>query len=321
MEDISDMKIVILDGGALNPGDLDWDRLSLFGDFEIYERSKQKEIVNRAKNAELIIVNKVLITQDVLERLPSLKYIAVTATGYNNVDLNACKRLKIDVSNIVNYGSSAVAQHTFALILAITNRVQIHNQYVQQGEWVTRETFSFWDQPLIELNKKTLGIIGWGNIGQQVAKIALGFGMNVVFYSASGKTSKIASATSLESLIKRSDFISLNTHLNRDNKYLVNSTFLQMMKPTSYLINTSRGDLIKEEDLGIALKEGVIAGAALDVLSKEPPSIDHPLLGLNNCIVTPHNAWATKEARKRMMDILAVNIQSYIDGRPQNLVV
>lgn len=314
------MKIVVLDGGTLNPGDLSWDIIAENGAIEVYNNTNESEIINRSIDAEILIVNKIKLTPSILDSLPNLKYIAISATGYDNVDIAYCNKINIPVSHVKGYGSANVAQHVFALILALTNRVKIHHNLIQEGEWLKQNAFSFWDAPIIELAEKTIGIIGWGNIGQKVGAIAAGFEMKVIYYSASNKKSSFAENVELDELIKTSDFISLNTHLTDSNNQLVNANFLSNMKKSAFLINTSRGGLIDENALALALKSNQIAGAGLDVLSKEPPLNDHPLLHLENCIVTPHNAWATVEARQRMMNILNQNIQSFINGNPINLI-
>ena len=314
------MKIIVLDGGTLNPGDISWTPIHELGELQVYEQSSIDRIVERSLDADIIIVNKVPITADVISQLPNLKYIAVSATGYNNIDMAACANRGILVSNVKDYGSSNVAQHVFALILALTNRVESHYQSVLKGKWQDSNAFSFWDVSIIELAKKTIGIIGWGNIGQKVGRIANGFEMNVLFSSKSQPSCDWAERVTMDELLSRSDIISINTQLTNKNAEMVNAEFLNRMKPNALLINTSRGALINEVDLATALRSGTIAGAGLDVLSVEPPSADHRLLHIENCVVTPHNAWASVEARQRLMNIMANNIRSYIEGHPDNLV-
>lgn len=316
------MKIVVLDGYTLNPGDLSWSSIKRqFAEITTFDVTPPEKLIERAQEASILVVNKLQITKEIIAQLPKLKFIAASATGVNNIDLEACAANNILVSNIRNYGSANVAQHVFALILALTNKVEHHHQLVEQGEWLKSGEFSYWSAPIIELADKTIGIIGWGNIAQKVAQIALGFDMKVVYYSKSGQQSNWATAVDLDTLLELSDFVSINTHLNALNQNLVDRVFLSKMKPSAFLINTARGGLIKETDLEIALKKDVIAGAGLDVLCEEPPPNDHPLLHLNNCIVTPHNAWASQAARQRLMNMLAENIQAFIDGKPINLVV
>jgi glycerate dehydrogenase len=314
------MNIVVLDGGTLNPGDLSWEALKDFGKVIVYNQSSVDEIVSKAQHSEIIIVNKVVLTTEVLQQLPRLKYVAVTATGYNNVDVAYCHSKNILVSNIKNYGSSTVAQHVFALLLTLTNQAKQHHDLVNQGIWLQKNAFSFWEAPLVELAGKTIGIIGWGNIGRKVAKIAHGFEMNVLFHSKTVNSDDAAKWSSLNDLIAASDVITLHTHLSEENFQIVNRSFLNKMKPSAYLINTSRGNLVNELDLAEALKCKRIAGAGLDVLSQEPPPLNHPLFHLRNCIITPHNAWASVEARQRMMEILYSNIESYLNGSPKNLI-
>ncbi len=314
------MNIVVLDGGTLNPGDLSWEKLNAFGPVSIFNQSNEESVLTNAKNAAILIVNKVKLTANILQQLPNLKYIAITATGYDNVDVAFCRSQNIPVSNIKNYGSTTVAQHVFALMLALTNRVEQHAAEVNSGTWRKKAAFSFWNAPIVELSGKTIGIIGWGNIGQKVAKIASGFEMKVLFHSKTECSSTFGEWVAMDTLIHLSDFISLHTHLSADNFEMVDQSFLKKMKRSAFLINTSRGKLINEKDLAMALKNNFIAGAGLDVLSQEPPSNDHPLLQLENCIVTPHNAWASVEARQRMMDILIENIDSFLKGSPKNLI-
>ncbi len=314
------MKIVVLDGGTLNPGDLSWQQMKKrFGEITIYDQSPPEKIIERSKKADILVVNKVIIDKSVLDQLPRLKFIAVSATGYNNVDIENCNKRGILVSNVTNYGSDTVAQHVFALLLALTNQAFNHNLQVKDGEWEKRNVFSFWSAPINELSQKTIGIVGYGNIGRKVAKIAEGFNMNILFHSSSN-ISNDSKFVDLETLLAKSDVISINTHLNEHNQKLINRNFLSQMKSSAFLINTSRGGLIDESELYKALKNKKIAGAALDVLNEEPAKRNHPLLSLNNCIVTPHNAWASIEARSRLMDMLAKNIHSFINGTPKNLV-
>lgn len=315
------MKIVVLDGGTLNPGDLSWSSMKKhFGEITTFDQTPSDKIIERSIKADILVINKVVIDKEVIDQLPNLKYVAVSATGYNNIDVSACREKGILVSNISNYGSSTVAQHVFALLLALTNRVEKHHQLVKDGEWKNRNVFSFWTNSIIDLEGKTLGVIGWGNIGQKAGQIANGFGMKVIYHSSQYHQSSFAEAVDLDQLITTSDVISLNTHLTEDKYNMVNSAFLKKMKPTAYLINTSRGGLVNEIDLAAALKNESIAGAGLDVLKEEPASANHPLLKLDNCIITPHNAWASLAARQRLMTLLEENIQSFIDGHPQNLI-
>lgn len=314
-------KIVVLDGGTLNPGDLDWDVLKAFGEVIVYERTPANLTVERAKNAEIVLTNKVVFDKEILEQLPRLRYIGVTATGYNTVDIGVAKIKGIPVTNIPAYGTEAVAQHTFALLLHLTNQVALHYQSVREGEWSKCSDYCYWKTPLSTLSGKVLGIAGLGKIGQKTGEIGNAFGMNVVYYNRSEKeTSYPTQQVSMEVLFRESDVVSLHLALTEENQGFVNRDVLSTMKKTAFLINTSRGGLIQEEDLAEALNKGQIAGAALDVLSVEPPPVHHPLLRAKNCVITPHNAWGSYEARNRLLQIAADNIRAFLNGKPQNLV-
>lgn len=313
------MKIVITDGYTLNPGDLSWEPFDALGEVIYYDRTRPEEIMARCREAHVIVTNKTPVSAEVIASAKDLKLIAVTATGYNVVDIAAAKRKGIPVCNVPEYGTHSVAQHALALLLELTNHVGRHAQSVREGEWVRAIDWSYARAPLIELKDKTLGIVGLGRIGNQAANIAHALGMNVIYHG--GRAEKIpATPVSLEELFSKSDFISLHCPLKADNQEFVNTALLSRMKPTAYLINTSRGQLIREPDLADALKKGVLAGAALDVLSKEPPPADHPLLGLPNCLITPHNAWLSYEARQRILDTTIQNVKMGIEGRPQHVV-
>lgn len=307
------MKIVVLDSQTLNPGDLSWKAFEALGDCQVYEKSTPNQVISRATDAEVIIVNKVLITRAVMEQLPRLKYIIVTATGWNNIDIPAAKEKNILVSNARAYSAISVAQHTLALLLELTNHVGLHDQAVQSGEWSRAENFCFWKKPIIELADLTIGIFGYGAIGQSVAKIASAFDMKVLV------AKRNISAADKKSFFQNSDIISLHCPLSDETRHLINAETLQWMKPTAMLINTARGELIDEPALAKALKENKIYGAAIDVLSKEPPK-DSPLIGLENCIITPHIAWASRESRQRLLQITLENLRAYVAGKPQNLV-
>lgn len=313
------MKIVITDGYTLNPGDLSWEALTEFGEIEYYDRTAPEEAPSRCKFADVIIVNKTPITVDTINIAEQLKVIAVTATGYNIVDVAAARKKGVMVCNVPEYGTHSVAQHTFALILELTNRVGLHAGHVANGEWGSSPDFSFVKAPIIELKDKVLGIIGLGRIGRQTLEIAHALGMQVIHHGGSDPTQRARKVT-LEELFTQSDFISLHCPLKPDNQGFVNKTLLSVMKPSAFLINTSRGQLINESDLADALTNSKIAGAALDVLSKEPPSPDNPLLKARNCIITPHNAWVSFEARQRIMKTTVDNIREALKGQPQNLV-
>ena len=312
------MKIVITDGHTLNPGDLSWKSIEKFGELEIHPRTAPSDVLQRCKDAEIIVTNKTPIKADVIAAAKNLKGIAVTATGYNIVDINAARDAGILVCNVPGYGTNSVAQHTFALILELSSRVGMHSHSVANGDWGKSEDFCYTLAPLIELYGKTLGIVGYGSIGKRVAEIANCFGMRVI-YSASSRE-KYPDSVSLETIFRESDFISLHCPLTKSNEKFVNRSLLDLMKPTAFLVNTARGQLINESDLRGALVSGTIAGAAVDVLSVEPPPADHPLLGLRNCIITPHNAWCSLEARKRIMETTRQNIAAILAGEPVNVV-
>lgn len=314
------MKIVALDVSTLNPGDLSWDKIKQLGELTVYQNTLDSEILERAKEAVVILVNKLRISKKVIEGLQNLKYIAVTATGYNNIDLEACKEKNILVSNVRGYGSYAVAQHTIALLLEITNKVCLHHEAVKENEWSNQPNFCFWKSPLKELYGKKFGVLGWGNIGQTTAKIAQALGMEIVYYNRSIKKSDFGKQVSLEELFQTSDALSLHAILSEENKEIVNKTTLSQMKKTAILLNTARGGLINEMDLKNALETKTIAAAGLDTLTIEPPAPNHPFLKLENCIITPHNAWAAVETRQRMMDMVFENIQSYLVGGSLNLL-
>jgi len=308
------MNIVVTDGYTLNPGDLSWDAIAQFGTLTVYDRTPVTEVVERCKNADVILTNKVPFSKNAIDSLPQLKLICVTATGYNIVDTAAATDKGITVCNVPAYGTASVAQQTFALLLELTNHTGIHAQSVAAGEWEKCKDFAYTKTPLIELAGKTLGIVGFGNIGGQVARMAIAFGMKVIYYSASEKDTDIAQYAPLQTLFAQSDVVSLHCPLRPDNHQFVNQSLLQLMKPSAFLINTARGQLIKEQDLANALNNGVIAGAGLDVLSVEPPSAGNPLLSAKNCIITPHIAWITKEARERILDMTAKNIGAFLEG-------
>jgi glycerate dehydrogenase len=314
------MKIVVTDGYTLNPGDLSWDAIKQLGDTTIHDRTPGDRIVERCREAEIVITNKTPLQKDTIQQLSSLKLIAVTATGFNIVDVAAARERNIPVCNVPAYGTYSVAQHTIALLLEITNRVALHATSVKQGDWVKAADWCYTKAPLIELAGKILGIVGMGNIGQQVARIAVALGMGVIYYSAHKKELPFATYMKLDEVFRHSDIISLHCPQTPDNLQFVNKNLLAQMKPNAWLINTSRGPLINEQDLANALNSGGIGGAALDVLSVEPPKPDNPLLSAKNCIITPHNAWVTKEARERILKTTVGNIQSFLNGNTQNRV-
>ena len=315
------MKIVVLDGHTLNPGDLSWDAINALGELTVYDRTTPEQTIQRATDAEIIYTNKVIINREIIEQLPRLKFIGVLATGYNVVDTDAARKAGITVCNIPAYSTQSVAQLVFAHLLHFTNNVARHARSVQNGDWAASKDFAYWLTAQTELAGKTLGIIGFGQIGQAVARIALAFGMNVIFNNRSKKITKLdARQVNLDTLLKDSDYISINCPLTSENQGFINKETIAKMKPTAIVINTGRGPLINEQDLADALNNEQIAGAALDVLSAEPAGADNPLPKAKNCNITPHIAWATLEARQRLMQIAADNLKAFIEGKPINVV-
>ena len=316
------MNIVVLDGYTLNPGDLSWDALKQFGSCVIHDRTPSQQIFERARDAEVVFTNKVVLNRDTILALPKLKYIGVLATGYNVVDIAAAKERGIPVTNIPDYGTHSVAQHTFALLLELTQHAGHHAQTVRDGRWAAGADFCYWDSPLVELHGLTFGVIGFGKIGRAVAKLADAFGMKVLAHNRSQpkELPPHFEFVPLDELLARSDVVSLHCPLTPDNKQFINAVRLARMKPTAFLLNTSRGPLLDEQAVAEALNSGRIAGAAVDVLSVEPPKADNPLLAAKNCLVTPHIAWATRAARSRLMDIAVENIRAFLAGTPRNVV-
>ena len=316
------MKIVVLDGYGLNPGDLSWSAWEALGELKVYDRTSPSELLERSAGAEVLVTNKTLITANDMVSLPELKYIGVLATGYNVVDIDAAKARGIVVTNIPAYSTSSVAQMVFAHVLNITQRVGYYANENTQGRWTNNADFCYWDTNLVELDGKKMGIVGYGNIGKATARIALAFGMEVLAYTSKEQKDLpqgIKKAT-LDELFTESDVVSLHCPLTPETKELVNAERLKNMKPSAILINTGRGPLVNEQDLADALNEGRIAGAGLDVLSVEPSVANNPLLSAKNCFITPHIAWATKEARTRLMDIAINNLRSYQEGNIINNV-
>ncbi len=315
------MNICVLDGFTLNPGDLSWDDLRHLGPCEIHDRTPPDQIRARAHNAEIVLTNKAPLKRDTLATLPALKYIGILATGTNVVDLTAARERNIPVTNVPAYGSPAVAQATFALLLELTNHVGHHSERVRAGEWTRATDWCFWDFPLVELQQLNLGIIGFGEIGMAVAAIAHAFGMNVIAYNPSAKAAPAyVQFVDLETVFSSADVVSLHCPLTEKNRGLVNASRLATMKSTAFLLNTSRGPLVDEAALAEALNSGRIAGAGVDVLSAEPPPAENPLLRAKNCVITPHNAWGTRAARARLMRVAVENIRAFLDGAPQNVV-
>lgn len=316
------MKIVILDSYTLNPGDLSWDNLKNIGECAIYNRTAPQEIVERSREADILLTNKVPLTGEIINRLPHLKYIGVMATGYNVVDIEAARQKNIPVTNVPAYGTQSVVQMVFAHLLHFTQRVAHHAETVRNGKWTQVPDFCYWDYPLIELENLTMGIIGFGRIGQRVSQVAIAFGMKVLindltpFLDLPEGIQQVDTPT----IFQGSDVLTLHCPLTEDNHRFVNQERLSLMKKTAYLINTGRGPLIDENALADALNHNQIAGAGLDVLSAEPPDKDNPLVYAKNCTITPHIAWATQSARQRLLDAIVENIKSFLRGNPQNVI-
>lgn len=317
------MKIVILDGRALNPGDLSYDCLKQFGEVTLYEYTDtEEETIRRIGDNDIVLVNKVRITENILKSCPNIRLICVQATGYNVVDCEACARRGIPVTNVPSYGTAAVAQFTFALMLELCHRIGHHDQAVHQGKWCECSNFCFWDTPQMELSKKALGIIGFGRIGQAVAKLGQAFGMHILAYSRTQKPQfkDLAEFVDLDTLLSKSDIVSLHCPLFPETEKMINAASLSKMKDGAILINTARGGLLDEEAVANALICGKLSAAAVDVVSEEPMKQNNPLLSAPNCIITPHIAWAPKESRQRLLDCVVENIRAYLNGTPQNVV-
>ena len=316
------MNIIVLDGYTLNPGDLSWSVLESLGACTIHDRTSPERIVECAREADILFTNKVVLGRAELVQLPRLRYIGVLATGYNVVDVVAARERGIVVTNIPTYGTRSVAQMTFAHLLELTQHVGHHAETVRQGRWTQSKDFCYWDFPLVELEGLTLGLVGFGRIGRAVAELALAFGMKVLAYDTAGSSGSGSgvSMVDLDTLFRDSDVVSLHCPLTADNKGLVNAVRLKLMKPTAFLINTSRGPLVDEAALAAALNAGGLAGAGLDVLSSEPPRADNPLLTARNCHMTPHLAWATKAARERLLATAIFNLRAFLSGQPKNVV-
>ena len=316
------MKIVELDGYAANPGDLSWEPLKQLGELTLYDRTPPELVVERAKEADAILINKISIDEKILAQLPRLCYIGVLATGYNAVDVEAAARRGVVVTNIPAYSTDSVAQMVFAHILNITNRAAHYARQAREGRWSSNPDFCYWDTPLIELSGKTLGIVGFGNIGKSVAAIARQFGMDVFAYTSKNSTDlpEGVQKTTLEGLFATSDILSLHCPLTPHTKHLINAEALAKMKQGSILINTGRGLLVDEQAVADALASGHLLAYGADVMADEPPKADNPLFQQPNAFITPHIAWATFEARQRLMDICVANLRAFIDGKPQNVV-
>ncbi|MDO5545162.1 MAG: D-2-hydroxyacid dehydrogenase [Eubacteriales bacterium] len=317
------MKLVILDGHALNPGDLSYDCLRQFGELTIYDRTdSEAEAIQRIGDSEIVLVNKVHITESLLEACPSIRLICVQATGYNVVDCDACAKRGIPVTNVPTYGTAAVAQFTMALILELCHRVGLHNHNVQTGGWIKAGCFTYWLTPQMELAGKTIGIIGFGAIGKAVGRLAKAFGMKVIAYnrSQSEEGRQIAEYVDLDTLLAQSDIVSLHCPLFPETEKIINAASIAKMKDGAMLINTSRGPLVDEQSLADALNAGKLRSAAVDVVCQEPMDAGCPLLGCKNCIITPHMAWAPVESRQRLLDTVVENIRAFLNGNPQNVV-
>lgn len=310
-------KIVVLDGYTENPGDLSWKPLEDYGHVIIYDHTSEALIDERIGNAEIVLTNKTPINAQTIFNHSQLRYVGVLATGYNIVDIQAAKERGIVVTNIPTYGTAAVAQYVFALLLEICHHVGHHAQAVQEGRWTTCRDFCFWDYPLIELANKTMGIIGYGRIGQATAEIARAFGMHVIAHDAFKEGVDLVT---LDQLLAQSDVISLHCPLSENSEGIINKNTIAKMKTGVIIINTSRGPLINEKDLKDALLSRKVQAAAVDVVSVEPIKVDNPLLGLENCIITPHIAWASKESRQRLLDIAITNLKAFLNGQPINNV-
>ena len=314
------MKIVVLDSYTLNPGDLSWDDLKELGDCRIYDRTPADKILERSQDAAIILTNKTPLSAETISQLTALKYIGLLSTGYDVVNVAAAKKRQIIATNIPAYGTQSVAQMVFAHILNLTLAVGAHAKSVHEGAWSGSSDFCYWLSPLVELKDKTLGIVGYGKIGREVAKIALAFGMKILAYDFISVEDTNVAFTDMPTLFQKSDFITLHCPLTPETNKFINKEKIALMKKTAFLINTSRGAVIDEHDLADALHDGQIAGAGLDVLSKEPPPVDHPLLQAKNCFITPHIAWATLEARQRLLQQAIENIKAFLAGHPVNVI-
>jgi glycerate dehydrogenase len=314
------VKIVVLDGYTMNPGDLSWKLLEALGECAVYERTPPEKVLERARGARILLTNKVPFDRERLARLPDLEYIGVLATGYNIIDTAAARERGIVVTNVPAYATRSVSQLVFALVLELAHHVGHHARTVREGRWTASKDFAYWDYSLVELEGLVMGIVGFGRTGRAVADLARAFGMRVLVHTRTPTTGPGVEFVDLATLLRRSDVVSLHCPLTPQTEGLVNAKRLALMKPTAFLINTSRGPVVNERDLAEALSAGRIAGAGLDVLSTEPPKADNPLLAAKNCIITPHFAWATRAARERLMKTVVANVRAFLAGRPQNVV-
>jgi glycerate dehydrogenase len=314
-------RIVILDGYTLNPGDLDWSPIEALGKLEVFDRTPPDQILARASQADIVLTNKTPLKRDAIESLQALKFIGVLATGYNVVDIAAAKERGIPVSNVPGYGTPSVAQHVFALLLELTQRTGLHSDGVHAGDWARSVDWCYWRMPLVELSGLTMGIVGYGAIGKAVGRIAQAFGMKVLAATRRPRDDEDGvQFTGVDEIFRGADVVSLHCPLTPETQGMVNAARLATMKQTAFLINTGRGPLVVEKDLADALREGRIAGAALDVLSTEPPAEDNPLIEAPQCLITPHIAWAARASRQRLMDAVAENVRAFLAGTPVNVV-
>lgn len=317
------MKMVVLDGRTLNPGDLSWEPLRAIGELEVFERTAPSDIVERARSAAIVLTNKVPLSKETLNQLPALRFIAVTATGYDMVDVAAAGRRGIPVANVPEYGTDSVAQFVFALLLALCHRVEAHDGSVKAGQWLASPDWCFWNTPQVLLSGRKMGIVGFGRIGRRVGTLAAAFGMEVLAFDPVEQAPPGSSNfkyTSLRELFSQADVVTLHCLMNEQNKGFVDRSLLSLMKPSAFFINASRGGLVNERDLADALNGGRIAAAAVDVVSAEPVRPENPLLKAANCLITPHIAWATSAARQSLMNATVANIKAYVAGRPVNVV-
>ena len=316
------MKIVILDGYSADPGDLSWEELEQMGEVTVYDRTSPSETVQRAANADVVLTNKVVLDREKIAQLPRLKYIGVLATGYNVVDIEAAHERGIVVTNVPAYSTESVAQMVFAHLLTVTNRTEDYAIQNRSGRWAASPDFCYWDFPLMELAGKTIGIVGLGNIGRRVAEIALAFGMKVKAVTSKSQEQLPAGIekADLQTLLSSADVLSLHCPLTANTRHLINADTLRLMKPTAILINTGRGPLIDDQAVANALQEGLLGAFCADVLTTEPPSSNNPLLSQPNAFITPHIAWASTEARTRLLQIAIANVRAFASGKPQNTV-
>lgn len=316
------MKIVILDGYTANPGDLSWDGLKALGDLTVYERTRPEETIARCEGADIVLTNKVVMSREVMEALPALRYIGVLATGYNVVDTEMAKERGIVVTNVPAYSTESVAQMVFSHLLTVTNRTEHYAQENREGRWTRSQDFCYWDEPLTELAGKTMGVVGLGNIGSRVAQIAQAFGMKVKAMTSRRQEDlpKGVEKVTLQELLSTSDVVSLHCPLTETTHHLIGEETIKWMRSTTILINTGRGPLVDDEAVAKALKEGRIKAYCADVMTVEPPKVDNPLIALENAYITPHIAWASTEARMRLVQVAVDNVKAFVEGKPKNVV-